>query len=387
MSAVAHEFETPAEVRPSGQNGINMAAAPPAREDGFSVSATELASKPHPNRAIQSTVSVPHTRILSRPSAGGVHFSDAGRTAASGSANGGKSHAVPYEGTVVHPSSRGRVSRSGAGAGAVASGAEAKAVVQLAGEKVKAAKVQFPQEIAAADHRATPAGGKKRVPEPRLKHAHLPKVPEAYATAAAANGNGASAVKTTSRRRRRNGNTAGAEGRRPPHSQTAGQGAVKATKAKQPVGISKKTQGENGRAHCTEPAASSQESGKRKAAAARTAEAAAAAKGSPKQKPAKKAIPAAAAAAAATTNAKSAEHGAAAQSQTEKSAAAAEASADQACVDKKNIVEEATTEVDGVLSAPAVEKEAAAAAKHADPEATGAKEEAAEQPEEDATEL
>ncbi|AYU81300.1 hypothetical protein, unknown function [Leishmania donovani] len=384
MSAVAHEFETPAEVSPAGQNGINMTAGPPAREDGFSVSATELASKAHPNRAIQSTVSVPHTRILSRPSAGGLHFSDAGRTAAAGSANGGKSHAVPYEGTVVHPSSRGRVSRSGAGAGAAASAAEAKAVMQLAAEKAKAAEAQSPQETTAADHTVMAARGKKRVPGPHLKHARLQKAHESYATVAAASDSGAGAVKTASRRRRRNGNTAGAEGRRPPHSQTAGQGTVKATNPKKTVRVSKKTQDENGRSHCMEPAASSQGSAKRKTAAATTAEAAAAAKGSPKQKPAKKAIPAAA---AATTNAKSAEHGAAAQSQTEKSAAAAEAPADQACADKKNIVEEATAEVDGVLSAPAGEKEAAAAAKHADPEATDAKEEPAEQPEEDATEL
>ncbi|CBZ29159.1 hypothetical protein, unknown function [Leishmania mexicana MHOM/GT/2001/U1103] len=383
MSAVAHELETPAEVKPVARNGIDMAAPLPAREDGFSVSATEIASKARPNNAIQSSVSMLHTRILSRPSTGRLHFSNA----AAGSANGGKSHAVPYEGMVVHPPSRGRVSKSAAGEGAVVTSAEEKIFMRLTALKESAAKAPSLQQPAAADQTFMPARGKKKVPEPHLKHARLQKAHEAHATVGATNDSGAGAVKTTYRRRRRNGSAAGAEGRRPQHSQIAGQDIVKATKTKKPVGVSKKTQGENGKSHCMEPVASSHESARKKTAAAATAENAAAEKGSVKQKPAKKVIPAAAAAAAATTNATSAEHDAAAQSQTEKPGAEAEVPADQACADEKNIEEGATVGVDGELSAPELENEAAAAVEHANPEATDAMGEPAEQPEEDATEL
>ncbi|GET91103.1 hypothetical protein, unknown function [Leishmania tarentolae] len=354
MSVVVDEQATPSVGMSVAQNGSNIRFVEAAGEDDCSAVTMDPVSQAPRSCGIQSTVSVVHTRIFSRPSAGGLRFSDAARTAAAGSSDGSKSHGVPYEGTVVHLPSRGRVWKSVPGAGAVANAPETNTDMPLATEKAKAAKEKSGQETAAAGHTAMPAKGKKRVPEVRLTRTFSQKAQETHATDTAADDSGSGATKKLSRRRCHHEKTAGAPGRQVRNPQTTETVIVKVIRAKKPVRVSRTTEGENGTSGSVAPSTSALKPARRKLTASTTDDAAVG-KRSSKQKCTKKSIHTSAAAASAA-NARSTPNSTAAHSHTEeKSAQAVEALVDETCADRKSTVGQVTIESDEILNAYAVE--------------------------------
>ncbi|KAG5471640.1 hypothetical protein LSCM4_03191 [Leishmania orientalis] len=380
------------EAPPSTEDGITIAEAPqklPAGEDGGVASAAEPSLKVPPQRAIRPAVSASHMRISSRPSAGDTHFSNAAKTAAAASAISGRSHAVPYEGTAVCLPSRGRASQSRARAGAGGTAGGAKAAIPLAAEEADRAKAQPPQETAAAGRAATRA--RIRPPETRLTPGRSQKALTAYAAEAAANGSDAGSAKKASRRRLVKAKAAKTEGKRSKHPEAEVHVAIKATKSRRTVKVSKNAENSSDKPDGVEPAARLPKTVKKKTATGRPAaaekggEAAVAKKGSLKKAPAKKLSKVAAAADvvsstdAATTNVangESAEHAAAAKVEKQKHLNGAAETSDTE--EEKSSVKQAGPKVEEENGAPAAEGDASAAAKHADPETMDAVEDPTE---------
>ncbi|KAG5471996.1 hypothetical protein CUR178_02661 [Leishmania enriettii] len=380
------------EVPPSTEDGITIAETPqklPAGEDGCVALAAEPALKVPPQRAIRPAVAASHMRISSRPPAGDTHFSNAAKTAAVASAISGRSHAVPYEGTAVCLPSRGRASQSRARAGASDTTGRAKATIPLAAEEADRAKAQPPHETTAAGRAATRA--RIRPPETHLAPGRSQKAPTANAAEAAANGSDAGPAKKASRRRLVKAKTAKTEGKRLKHPEAEAHVAIKATKSRRPVKVSKNAENSSDKPDGVEPAVRLPKTVKRKTAACRPAaaekdgEAAVAKKGSLKRAPAKKLSKVAATAdvesstdAATTnvTNGESAEHAAAAKVEKQNHLNAVAETSDTE--EEKSSVKQAGAKVEEENGAPAAEGDASAAVKHADPETMDAVEDSGE---------
>ncbi|KAG5471322.1 hypothetical protein LSCM1_01401 [Leishmania martiniquensis] len=385
----------------STEDGITLAEAPQkphAGQDGCAAPAAEPVPQTPPQRTIRPAVSGSHMRISSRPLAGDTHSSNAHKTTAGASAMSGRSHAVPYEGTAVHLSSRGRAPPSRPRAGASDVGAVTKTSMPPEAEEVEQAKAQAPRETAATDCAAMRA--KIRSPEPYRKPARSQKAPKANAASAAANGSEGGPLKKAPRRRLADLKAAGPKAKKATRLKTDGDVAMKATKSRKTVRESRKSQSPSDKADGVESAAITQKTLKKRSAkgkataAAKGGEAAAAKKEATKKKAVKKscktataaeAMPSSDAAASHAASGEGAPHAAEARAETEERR---DAAGPMPCTeDQKSTMTQHHTKDEGEIGAPAAEGDATAATKHADPEAMDAAEASTSYPKEKAADV